>query len=109
MYFLQSNEVSKFLFLNCIVIWAGLGWLQCNIFAPSNNIVGASYGQETKERHYLKQKGSVGDEVVWDAFRLLGQIAAVHFTSHHAEVNMDGGLAGAIVGRKQTPKPTQGA
>ena len=44
-----------------------------------------------------------------DAFRLLGQIAAVHFTSHHAEVNMDGGLAGAIVGRKQTPKPTQGA
>ena len=62
-----------------------------------------------KKRHYLKQNGSVGDEVVWDAFRLLGQIAAVHFTSHHAEVNMDGGLAGAIVGRKQTPKPTQGA
>lgn len=47
--------------------------------------------------------------MVWDAFKLLGPIAAAHFTSHHAAGNMDGELAGAIVGGKQTQKPTQGA
>ena len=47
--------------------------------------------------------------MVWDVFKLLGRIAAAHFTSHHAAGNMDGGLAGAIVGRKQTQKPTRGA
>ena len=47
--------------------------------------------------------------MVWDAFKLLGRIAAAHFMSHHAAGNMDGGLAGAIVGGKQTQKPTQSA